>query len=564
MRSSRPPRRPSSPKTWYGMPAYAKDGKVVCFFQSADKFKSRYATFGFERRREPRRRRHVADLLRADGADRRRRGADRRAREEGGELRTDLARRQPRSDPRAGRAREQPQGRQRRDPEAPADGVHRRLRLGQELAGVRHDRRGVAAADQRDLQRLRAGLHADAGAAGRRRARRADDGDHRRPGADGRQRPLHRRHRHRRQRDAAHPLQPARAAAHRLAQGVLVQRRRRSTASGAITVERGAGKTKTESATLQPSPAACARAARAWARSPTSTCPRCTTTASRSTRARSRSPATAWTAGTAASSAAPASSTRTSRSASTPRRELHDLLYKEPTKIKVDGINLTYEGLIPKIQKSLLSKDVDALQPHIRAFVERAVTFTDLPRVRRHPAQRGGPVVEDRGHQHRRRLRDADQRPGRVGAGPRRAVGGAAARGAAAHPRLVRRDRARLPLARPAVGHAVGRRGAAHQDDPPPRLVAHRRHLRLRRADDRAAPPRHPADERPAAAAARQGQHGARRGAQAGDDRDRRPRRRPRPRRRHRRRRGGVRGHRRGAAGQRHAHRPPPRRPGRR
>ena len=131
---------------------------------------------------------------------------------------------QPRSDPRAGRAREQPQGRQRRDPEAPADGVHRRLRLGQELAGVRHDRRGVAAADQRDLQRLRAGLHADAGAARRRRARRADDGDHRRPGADGRQRPLHRRHRHRRQRDAAHPLQPARQAAHRLAQRVLVQR----------------------------------------------------------------------------------------------------------------------------------------------------------------------------------------------------------------------------------------------------------------------------------------------------------------------------------------------------
>jgi excinuclease UvrABC ATPase subunit len=58
------------------------------------------------------------------------------------------------------------------------------------------------------------------------------------------------------------------------------------------------------------------------------------------------------------------------------KRELHDLLYKEPTKIKVDGINLTYEGLIPKIQKSFLSKDVDALQPHIRAFVERAVTFS--------------------------------------------------------------------------------------------------------------------------------------------------------------------------------------------
>ena len=61
------------------------------------------------------------------------------------------------------------------------------------------------------------------------------------------------------------------------------------------------------------------------------------------------------------------------------KRELHDLLYKEPTKIKVDGINLTYEGLIPRIQKSFLSKDVDALQPHIRAFVERAITFTVCP-----------------------------------------------------------------------------------------------------------------------------------------------------------------------------------------
>src|SRR5215211_3372994 len=61
------------------------------------------------------------------------------------------------------------------------------------------------------------------------------------------------------------------------------------------------------------------------------------------------------------------------------KKELHDLLHKEPTKIKVDGINLTNEGLIPKIQKSFLSKDVDALQPHIRAFVERAVTFTTCP-----------------------------------------------------------------------------------------------------------------------------------------------------------------------------------------
>jgi excinuclease UvrABC ATPase subunit len=61
------------------------------------------------------------------------------------------------------------------------------------------------------------------------------------------------------------------------------------------------------------------------------------------------------------------------------KNELHDLLHKEPTKIKVDGINLTYEGLIPRVQKSFLAKDVDAMQPHIRAFVERAVTFSTCP-----------------------------------------------------------------------------------------------------------------------------------------------------------------------------------------
>src|SRR5262249_37894603 len=61
------------------------------------------------------------------------------------------------------------------------------------------------------------------------------------------------------------------------------------------------------------------------------------------------------------------------------KRELHDLLYREPTRIKVDGINLTYDGLIPKIQKSMLSKDVDSLQPHVRAFVERVVTFGTCP-----------------------------------------------------------------------------------------------------------------------------------------------------------------------------------------
>ncbi|MEV7234413.1 excinuclease ABC subunit UvrA [Streptomyces sp. NPDC051020] len=61
------------------------------------------------------------------------------------------------------------------------------------------------------------------------------------------------------------------------------------------------------------------------------------------------------------------------------KKEMEDFLYREPTKVKVEGVNLTYEGLIPKIQKSFLSKDKEALQPHIRAFVERAVTFTTCP-----------------------------------------------------------------------------------------------------------------------------------------------------------------------------------------
>lgn len=60
-------------------------------------------------------------------------------------------------------------------------------------------------------------------------------------------------------------------------------------------------------------------------------------------------------------------------------KELRDFLYGEPVKVKVSGVNLTYEGLIPKIQKSFLSKDKEAMQPHIRAFVERAVTFTTCP-----------------------------------------------------------------------------------------------------------------------------------------------------------------------------------------
>ncbi|MEA2301712.1 MAG: hypothetical protein QOE44_2247, partial [Solirubrobacteraceae bacterium] len=61
------------------------------------------------------------------------------------------------------------------------------------------------------------------------------------------------------------------------------------------------------------------------------------------------------------------------------KAELHDFLHHEPTRMKIAGINMTYEGVIPRIQKSMLSKDREAMQPHIRAFVDRAVTFTACP-----------------------------------------------------------------------------------------------------------------------------------------------------------------------------------------
>ncbi|MCA1187935.1 excinuclease ABC subunit UvrA [Saccharopolyspora sp. 6T] len=60
-------------------------------------------------------------------------------------------------------------------------------------------------------------------------------------------------------------------------------------------------------------------------------------------------------------------------------REMRDFLHREPTKVKVEGVNLTYEGLLPKIRKSFLAKDVESMQPHVRAFVERAVTFATCP-----------------------------------------------------------------------------------------------------------------------------------------------------------------------------------------
>ena len=96
-------------------------------------------------------------------------------------------------------------------------------------------------------------------------------------------------------------------------------------------------------------------------------------------------------------------------------KELDKLLYGEPTKIKVEGVNLTYEGVLTKVQKSMLSKDLEAMQPHVRRFVERAVTFTTCPDCEGTRLSKEALVLEDPRQEHRRALRDADQRPGCVG-----------------------------------------------------------------------------------------------------------------------------------------------------
>ena len=139
------------------------------------------------------------------------------------------------------------------------------------------------------------------------------------------------------------------------------------------------------------------------------------------------------------------------------KQERHIFLYKEPTKVKVEKLNLTYEGLVPRIKKSFLSKDVDALVPHIRAFVERAVTFSTCPDcggTRLNEAARSskikGKSIADACAMQISDLAEwlrGSQRP------VRRAIAGDAAGDA----RLVRGDWTWLSQPRPAVRHAVGR-----------------------------------------------------------------------------------------------------------
>ena len=245
------------------------------------------------------------------------------------------------------------------------------------------------------------------------------------------------------------------------------------------------------------------------------------------------------------------------------KRELHDLLYKEPTKIKVDGINLTYEGLIPKIQKSFLSKDVDALQPHVRAFVDRTITFTVCPECdgtrlskEARSSKIKGKNIADVCSMQISDLADWVRGLDEPSVAPLLTALGESLES------FVEIGLGYLSLDRPS-GTLSG--GEAQRT----KMI---RHLGSSLTDityvfDEPTIGLHPHDiqrmNELLLAVAGQGQHGAGGGAQAGDDLDRRPRRRPRSRRRDGRRHRVLRGHGRGVAGERHHHRPPFRRPGR-
>ena len=219
----------------------------------------------------------------------------------------------------------------------------------------------------------------------RRHPRRPHRRDHRRPGADGRQLPVDRRDRHRRQRDAARAVQPDRQAAHRLVQCLLVQRAVRSRRVARSPSRRAAAK-RTENV-IYASPAACARGARAWDGQ-----------RHRPDGARRRHQGAGRRrdqgAGLHGRRLAPAdirrprASTRTSRSASTPRRSSTIFLYNQPSKVKIDRLNLTYEGLVPRIQKSTCPRTSSHATAHPRLRRARGHVH-GLPRLQGHPAQRG-------------------------------------------------------------------------------------------------------------------------------------------------------------------------------
>ncbi len=173
-------------------------------------------------------------------------------------------------------------------------------------------------------------------------------------------------------------------------------------------------------------------------------------------------------------------------------KQRHLFLYGEVTKVKISGINMTYEGLIPEdhqVDAVERPRCAAAARPRLRRACRH---LRGLPGVRRHPPDRRCALLEDRGREHRPTPAVCRLRIWPTGCAdsifPKRAR---FCRRSAPPRRLVTLGLGYLSLERPSA-RCPGR-GAAHQDAPASGLFAHRHHLRLRRADDRPAPARHPA-----------------------------------------------------------------------
>ena len=245
------------------------------------------------------------------------------------------------------------------------------------------------------------------------------------------------------------------------------------------------------------------------------------------------------------------------------KKELDDLLHKEPTKIKVDGINLTYAGLIPQIQKSFLAKDVDAMQPHIRAFVDRVITFTTCPEcdgTRLNEGARSSKI---------NKINIADACAMQISDLAEWMRG---LKEPSVAPLLAALQQTLDAFVDLGLGYLSLDRSSGTLSGGEAQRTKMLRHLGSALTDvtyvfDEPTTGLHPHDIQRMNDLLVQlrdkGNTVLDRGAQAGDHRHRRPRRRPRPGRRHRGWRGGVRGHRRRAASQRHGHREAPRRPSR-
>ena len=429
----------------------------------------------------------------------------------------------------------------------------RRLRLGQELARLRDDRRRVATVDQRDVQRLRAGLHADAGPADVDSLEGLTTAiilDQERMGAN--------------VRSTVGTVTDANAMLR-----VVFSRVGKPhvggpqafsfnvpsvTGGGAIKVDRGSGVTESRSFGIAGGMCPRVRGHGQRERHRPDAALRRNQVARRRCHHVPGYTADGWSTRMYSESgfAGPDKPIRDFT-----ETELNDFL-KEPVKVRINGINLTYEGLVPKVQKSMLSKDVDALQPHIRAFVDRAVTFRSCPDcggTRLNEAARSSKIdgigIAD--------VRHADQRPGRWVRGLDEPSVGRCWRHSGSLDSFVEMGLGYLSLDRPS-GTLSG--GEAQRT----RMI---RHLGSALTDvtyvfDEPTIGLHAHDvERMniARTAARQGQHGPRRRARPGGHRGRRSRRRHGPGAEPPRRERCVRGHGRRPHRRGDGHRPPPRRP---